>query len=253
MKANDLMASTFDLKKSRLGQSGDERELVLPDVLGAELSAIIERRIIYLEMAPGSHVTEQEICDEFNISRSPVREAFRQLQASGLVVRHARRGIRVTPMTLEHLDEIYFCRTALEAMAAASAAKNATDEDLAFLSDALKEMSRAMANKQSKAFFDYNVAFINRIHTATGNKMLTNILTIIEKQALRYRYFAHMSSKAMLQNSFKGLTAIYDGIRSRRPAQAKKAAASVMRDAHAIIAAALQEYGDLSRWKPPVA
>jgi DNA-binding GntR family transcriptional regulator len=246
------MVSFFEPKRSRFFQADTaDRESSLPDVLGFELSAIIERRIIYLEMAPGSHVTEQEICDEFNISRSPVREALRQLEVSGLVVRHARRGVRVTPMTRENLDEIYFCRTPLEAMAAASAAKNATADDLAFLSDALQQMSHAMAGKQSKIFFDFNVAFINRIHTATGNRLLTDILMMIEKQALRYRYFAHMTSKAMLENSFNGLSAIYEGVKSRRPAQAKKAAANVMREAHTIIAAALRDSVDISKWKPP--
>jgi len=246
------MPAPFMTQPDRLIVGGRRgREEGLPDVLGLELSAILERRIVYMEMAPGAHVTEQQICDEFHISRSPVREAFRQLEASGLVVRHARRGVRVTPMTEEHLNEIYFCRTPLEALAASCAARNATDDDLAFLGETLGLVSSAMMSKNPKLFFDHNVAFINRIHAATGNKMLSNILTIIEKQALRYRYFAHMTSKRMRENSLKGLSAMYQGIKSRSPAKAKTAATNVMREAHQIIAAALRDHGDIAKWKPP--
>ncbi|KAA0972178.1 GntR family transcriptional regulator [Aureimonas fodinaquatilis] len=221
--------------------SAPAQSLKLPNVLGAELSAIIERRIVYLEIPPGAHLTEQEVCDEFEISRSPVREAFRELEASGLVVRHARRGVRVTPMTEQHLQEIYFCRIPLEGMAAAEAAKLATEEDLERFQDFLKHMTAAMAAKDSKTFFDHNVAFITHIHSITGNRILTDILQIIEKQALRYRYFAHITSHLMLELSQNGLSEVYDGISSRRPGQAKQTTMRIMRDAQHLIAAALRE------------
>ncbi|GEO16713.1 GntR family transcriptional regulator [Microvirga aerophila] len=221
---------------------------LLPDVLGLELSAILERRIVYLELRPGTHLTEQQVCEEFNISRSPVREAFRQLEAIGLVVRHARRGVRVTPMTIEHLEEIYFCRTPLEALAASCAARNADQDDLDFMRDCLEHMKDAMGRGDSKGFFDHNVAFINRLNAATGNKMLMNILSIIEKQALRYRYFAHTSSDVMLETSFAGLNTIYEGLLSRKPGKVKSATSALMKNAQRIISAALREHGDLSRW-----
>lgn len=222
----------------------------LPDVLGLELSAIIERRIIYLEIKPGAHVTEQEICDEFNISRSPVREAFRNLEANGLVIRHARRGIRVTPMTQEDLEAIYFCRIPLEGLAAACAATNATDAEVAHLKEMLGVMSAKLKDSDATGFFDANVAFINRVHESTGNKVLASILAVIEKQALRYRYFAHISTPRMLDNSFAGLNDIYAAVQSRNPARAKRVAINLMKEAKRIISAALAESGNVGETSP---
>jgi DNA-binding GntR family transcriptional regulator len=218
----------------------------LPDVLGLELSAIIERRIIYLQLAPGSHITEQEICDEFNVSRSPVREAFRQLEASGLIVRHARRGVRVTPMTEADLDEIYFCRIPLETLAASCAARNRQEPDLAFLNARLDAMTVALKAGDGGAFFGDNVAFINRIHQITGNRMLFSLLSIVEKHAMRYRYFAHTHSRTMLHNSAEGLQGLYESIRDRKAAQAKQRMLALMRKAHQLIAGALREHPGLS-------
>lgn len=214
----------------------------LPGVLALELAAIIERRIVYLEIQPDAHLTEQEVCDEFGVSRSPVREAFRQLEASGLVVRLARRGVRVTSMTEGDLAEIYFCRIPLEGMAAAAAAKSASPADLQFLEATLLLLSKAKNEDDAREFFDRNVEFLNRVHVSADNKVLLQILTVIEKQALRYRYFAHTSTRHMLDVSYTGLTAIYEGIRSRKPHQAKKAAMAVMKEAERIIADVLREH-----------
>lgn len=214
----------------------------LPDVLALELSAIIERRIVYLDIHPGTHITELEVCDEFKVSRSPVREAFRELEASGLVVRLARRGVRVTPMTEEDLEAIYYCRIPLEGMAAARAATNASADDVAFLGQRLADMTRALKAKDPKTFFDNNVAFINRIHSSTGNPVLARILNIIEKQALRYRYFAHVRTPRMLANSHRGLNEIFAAVSAGESARAKRAAVEVMREAKAIIGTALREH-----------
>lgn len=219
---------------------------VLPDVLGLELSAILERRIIYLELRPGTHLTEQQVCEEFNISRSPVREAFRQLEAIGLVTRHARRGVRVTPMTIEHVEEIYFCRTPLEALAASCAARNATQEDFDFMYGMLERMRATMHDGDSRSFFDHNVAFIDCLNAAAGNKVLMNILSIIEKQALRYRYFAHTHSNLMVETSLNGLQTIYDSLLARQPSKVKSITTALMKESQRIISNALREHGDLS-------
>lgn len=215
----------------------------LPDVLGRELSNIIEKRIVYLDLTPGLHLTEQEICDEFGISRSPVREAFRQLEAGGLVVRHARRGIRVKPMSEEDMHEIYACRIPLEGLAAASAANSATAEELDGLNAALDGMKKALKEKDVPRFFDHNVAFQHRLHKASGNSMLVRILAVMEKQAIRYRYFAHIKTEEMLSFSYHAQLEVYHAIRERRPEDAKRTAGQVMKKARQLIGDVLRQHG----------
>ena len=219
----------------------------LPNVLGRELATILEARIIHLELAPGTHLTEQQLCSEFGVSRSPLREALRQLEGDGLVFRLTRRGVRVAPMTEKDLNDIYFCRIPLEGLAAACAARHATAEDLAFLEDAIGHMETELRASDPRAFFDGNVQFLDRIHHLSGNPILLRILSVIEKHALRYRYLAHIERAEMLTLSLEGFRRIHEAIASREPDAAERRTIRVMRDAQRIISAALRERLDGER------
>lgn len=221
-------------------------QVKLPDVLGLELANIIENRIIRLEFGPGAHLTEQQICSEFDVSRSPVREAFRQLEAIGLVIRHKRRGIRVTPMTHEHVDEIYVVRTPLESIAAELAAENATSDDIDYLSETLDQLEAALAASDPEGFFAANIAYFDRIHSITGNATLESILRTIEKQAMRYRYFAHRYSRDMQKSSTVALRQVLEHIRNQDAAAARASTEAMMVQAHKLIVGVLQKYPALT-------
>ncbi|WP_292897358.1 GntR family transcriptional regulator [Nitratireductor sp.] len=214
----------------------------LPNVLGLELAQIIERLIIRLEFEPGQHLTEQQICERFDVSRSPVREAFRQLEAIGLVVRHTRKGIRVTDMTPEHVDEIYFVRTPLESIAASCAARNASKADIEYLERAVDALDKSLAQDDAEAFFDANMAYFDRVHAITGNRTLENILRTIEKQAMRYRYFAHTHSREMQEHSAGDLRKVLLSIRDRNEQDAHDRTLVMMRNAQARIVGIVQQY-----------
>ncbi|MFG6549514.1 MULTISPECIES: GntR family transcriptional regulator [unclassified Sulfitobacter] len=219
----------------------------LPDVLGLELAGIIENRIIRLEFEPDTHLTEQQICAEFDVSRSPVREAFRQLEATGLVVRHKRRGVRVTPMSYEHVDEIYVVRTPLESIAAALATEHASEEDLEYLGQTVKQLEETLASNDAAGFFAANIAYFERIHSITGNATLQNILRTIEKQAMRYRYFAHRYSKDMQKSSTANLRRILDRMRKRDVEGVKADTEAMMVQAHELIVNILKQYPALTK------
>ncbi|MBF85637.1 MAG: hypothetical protein CL489_14375 [Acidobacteria bacterium] len=219
----------------------------LPDVLGLELAGIIESRIIRLEFEPDTHLTEQQICAEFDVSRSPVREAFRQLEATGLVVRHKRRGVRVTPMSYEHVDEIYVVRTPLESIAAALATEHASEEDLEYLGQTVKQLEETLASNDAAGFFAANIAYFERIHSITGNATLQNILRTIEKQAMRYRYFAHRYSKDMQKSSTANLRRILDRMRKRDVEGVKADTEAMMVQAHELIVNILKQYPALTK------
>ena len=219
----------------------------LPDVLGLELAGIIESRIIRLEFEPDTHLTEQQICAEFDVSRSPVREAFRQLEATGLVVRHKRRGVRVTPMSYEHVDEIYVVRTPLESIAAALATEHASEEDLEYLGQTVKQLEETLASNDAAGFVAANIAYFERIHSITGNATLQNILRTIEKQAMRYRYFAHRYSKDMQKSSTANLRRILDRMRKRDVEGVKADTEAMMVQAHELIVNVLKQYPALTK------
>ena len=98
--------------------SQDRFDVRVQRPLAIELAPFLEREIITRRLEPGEKLVELDLCARFGVSRSPMREALRLLEASLLVTRRPRYGVRVAPMTLENLNHVYACRAPLEALGA---------------------------------------------------------------------------------------------------------------------------------------
>jgi len=94
-------------------------------------AAIVESRY-----APGQRLIEQRIAAELGLSRTPVREALRILEAEGLVVSVRNRGAMVRPLSPTEVDDLYGLRIRLESYAAELAAERITDDQLTALVEA---------------------------------------------------------------------------------------------------------------------
>lgn len=85
--------------------------------LAARIASDLAQRIVTGVLVPGAPVRQDHVAAEFGASHVPVREAFRTLEAQGLLVSEPRRGVRVAPLEPEHVLEITAMRAALEALA----------------------------------------------------------------------------------------------------------------------------------------
>lgn len=211
----------------------------VPTSIGPEVARAFSDCIVFLKWEPGQRLIEENLCAEFGISRSPVREAFHILEADGLIVRTARRGVRVTPMSQQDLAEVYKCRAVLAGLAASDAAKVADDATLAQLKVVWTKLESAMTAGKVMTFFNHNVAFIRGLYEASGNATLLRVITGLEKQALRYRYFAHRHSHEMLEISLKTQRDVLEALLARKPALAQKRATTMMNETQAVISRAL--------------
>jgi DNA-binding GntR family transcriptional regulator len=115
----DMTQKTAD-RPAEFGSAGRAYELIR--------AAIIDGRY-----QPSQRLIEQRIGDEFSLSRTPVREALRLLEAEGMVITERNRGAIVRPVTREDVADLYELRTRLESLAAERAATRATPEDIAEL------------------------------------------------------------------------------------------------------------------------
>jgi DNA-binding GntR family transcriptional regulator len=229
----------------------------VPAVIGQELARTLSDRIIYLDLQPGAHLAEDEVCSEYQVSRSPVREAFRALEADGLVVRSVRRGVHVSPISRRDLREVYACRVMLEGLAAGEAAANATPDNLVRMGALVDKMTQALARRRSRAFFDSNVAFTQAIHQASANATLIRIAAGVEKQALRYRYLAHAHTMEMHEIAFQGHSTVFTAIAARDVARAEQAGRESIRRAHAVIQKVVEAQfpagpGEPQPWDTPI-
>src|ERR1051325_1357293 len=108
-----------------LGGAIEERR-ALVDKLAAQLQA----RVLNGELASGTRLRQEALAEEFGVSRTPVREALRKLQASGLVELRPHRGALVRGLSPREIRDAYEVRAELEALAAEVAALRIRPEQL---------------------------------------------------------------------------------------------------------------------------
>ncbi len=109
------------------------------DTIATRISRALAERIISGEIEAGAKLRQDHIAEEFGASHVPVREAFRQLEMQGLVIREPRRGVRVAGFTAGEVREVAEMRAALEVLALRKAAPHLTKAIL----DAAEEATRA--------------------------------------------------------------------------------------------------------------
>src|SRR6476646_8108926 len=107
-----------------------------------DIALVIEEAIVSGELEPGTVLRQEQLSEQFNVSRTPIREALRRLAALGLVSFVPNRGVRVRTISRDELHEAFMVRAELEALATEVAATKMTAEDLAELDAAEKHFAR---------------------------------------------------------------------------------------------------------------
>lgn len=176
---------------------------------------VMREEIIYGDIEPAARMVEEDIAQRFGISRSPVREALRRLEADGLLVREERRGVRVSSISRRHLDEVYACRIPMEGLAASEAARQWDIPSMGRLIDAFEELEASFDRQDIRRYFRANVAFTEAVHQAANNTTLGQLLMHIGAQALRYRYMAYSKAPELISHSIDGNRDLLTCLRDR--------------------------------------
>jgi DNA-binding GntR family transcriptional regulator len=104
-----------------------------------DLATALAQRIVSGELSPGSRLMQDHVAEEFQTSHIPVREAFRKLEAQGLVISKPRCGVRVSPLDPDMVLEVTEMRAALEGLALHHALPRLVRSDLDAARQALVE------------------------------------------------------------------------------------------------------------------
>lgn len=132
----------------------------------------------------GEHLVESVIADKMNVSRTPVREALRQLEIEGLVLNIPRRGAIVQGITEEDAIEIYDLREVLEGLVARMACKNATEDEIRKLKIFLELMEEAIKNKENDEYLKllegYNLTLLNSAKSKRLEDMVKKLYEYLE-------------------------------------------------------------------------
>ncbi|HET9652240.1 MAG TPA: GntR family transcriptional regulator [Usitatibacter sp.] len=173
----------------------------------------------------GDRLTERDVCEMTGVSRTLVRETFRQLESEGLITVLPHRGPVVSRVTPEQAEGIYQVRAVLEGLASELFALNASDEDLRALRQALKNIRSALDTTDPVAKVNAKNEFYECLFRGTGNEALGQTLNTLNSRIMVLRSTS-LQAKGRGKESVKELAALVDAL-SARDAKAARAAAQV--------------------------
>lgn len=155
------------------------------ETLVARISQALSDRIIAGEIPAGSPLRQDHVAEEFGASHVPVREAFRRLEAQGLVVSEPRRGVRVAGFSHEEVREVAEMRAALEALALRNAFPHMTKAML----DKAEEINRAGDRARNVQDWEAaNRAFHQAILAPCGMPRLLRTIEDLQTASARFLF-----------------------------------------------------------------
>ena len=149
--------------------------------------------IVYGELAPGDRLNERVLCEQFAISRTPLREAFKLLALEGLVELLPNRGAIVARLDPVRISHTLAVMGALEGLAGEMACAQADDAAIAEMRALHFEMLATHARGDLSGYFKYNQLIHQKIVEASGNPVLAATYRQLNTSVRRVRYMANLS------------------------------------------------------------
>jgi DNA-binding GntR family transcriptional regulator len=138
----------------------------------------LRQGIVHGKLAPGERLRSDALANELRVSRTPVREALRKLEAEGLV-EHSGSRLVVRALSEQDLTELFYVREALEGMAARLAAENATPSEIAEIRELLDDMEAVRGRGALDALRQLTGEFHQSVARASHNNRLAQALTTL--------------------------------------------------------------------------
>lgn len=160
--------------------------------LAEEVADILRDRIINGEYAMGAKLIENKIARELKVSRTPVRDAFKQLAQEQLVEYVPNKGCFAKGFGMKDMSDIYAVRKAVEQLAVTWAVENARDESIEELGEQLELMGFYTQQNMYEKLLQANEDFHNMIYHMTGSRFLVQILK-------SYQDYVHVARKNTLR------------------------------------------------------
>ncbi|MBN9437565.1 MAG: GntR family transcriptional regulator [Bosea sp.] len=149
--------------------------------------------IVEGSLADGARVPERALCERFNISRTPLREALKVLAAEGLIELLPNRGARIRQLSPEDVRELFDVMGGLEALAGRLACERISEAEIAEIERMHHEMYRFYLRREMHGYFHCNQAIHQMIVAAAGNAMLAATYAGLAGRIRRVRYSANLA------------------------------------------------------------
>jgi DNA-binding GntR family transcriptional regulator len=157
------------------------REMILEHIRDAIISGTLKA---------GSRVSEPELAERYGISRTPIREAFRQLESEGYLTVIPRRGAIVSEFSQKDVEEFYAIKSILEGYAARMACEKLTSKELERLQANNERLSELAEQDDIKTFFKIHNDFHDMFIKAADNEKLRELITSVVTRFQRLRFMS---------------------------------------------------------------
>ncbi len=190
--------------------------------VGEYVYKTIKKNIINLNIKPGDRISEKEIADMLNLSRTPVREAFIKLSKEGVVNVLPQRGTYISKIDLKQVEEARFIRASLEkAVMGLAVEKGISLKDRKAIEESLTLQKKYIDNKEYEAFLEEDEAFHKLIFKACNKSRSWEIIEQVNTQYKRVRLLSFELFYS-LETVYEQHVAIYQAIIDKNLKQAEE-------------------------------
>ena len=176
--------------------------------------AYISERIISGEYPQGMMLIERQLCDELQMSRTPIRGALNELAKGELVTYTPNIGMSVSIITKQDISEIFDLLCMLEPHSLSGFVAKASDEDITNMESFVQGMEHAITDGDIKKLEENDILFHSYYYKRTFNQRLINMISSMDKQLnrlLKYSFSDSQLNRYFLENHRLILNAIKEG------------------------------------------
>lgn len=219
MNLHNVYSKTINIR----GESKVEKKLKIEgyELLSQKAYQVLKNEIVRGILEPGSKLSENKLAKEMQISRTPIREAMRNLTAEGLVKTSPNKKIIVSEVSLADIKEVLQVRGALEGLAASISAKKISHQEIEKLEKIFTRMSSYADKKHLSYYCEVDDEFHNLILTICGNKWIIKVRENLGNFIYRFR-FKSLSVSGRLKCSLEEHRAIMESLKKHNSEEADR-------------------------------
>jgi DNA-binding GntR family transcriptional regulator len=166
------------------------------------------------KLRPGEHLRERELCEQLGVSRTSIREALRVLESEGLLTSVPNKGVAVASISQKESEDVYETRAVLEGLLVRQFVRNATDQQIAKLSDIVDAIDKQNQRFNITKFVELKTKFYDLIMEGADNKVAANALRAIHARVARL-WVTSLSNPTRASQSVVEIREIVDAMKAR--------------------------------------
>ena len=175
----------------------------MPVTIADTIAQQLAEQILSGALSPGERIEEKRVTEQFGVSRTPVRDALRQLAATGLVAIRPHRGVTVIDLDIEQLSDMFEAQAEVEALRAKLSARRMNNIERKQLQIIAQRSEPALATTNHELYTNTNEEFHKMIYTGSHNDTLEQMAVNLWNRVAPFRRSIFFKLGNRMERSFE--------------------------------------------------